>query len=217
MILGIYGAGALGREVLEIALDIQNVSARWDRFVYLADNAGDTQKDGIEIVSPEEFAGLEEESEVVIAVGEPFSREKMLKKAKELSINIAMPLIHPSSRVVKDTKIGRGTVIAYGCCISFSVDIGENVYLQPGCGAGHNVVIGNNSVISAGVRIAGYVHVGENTYIGLTVPVRDRVTIGKGCIVSMGSVVQRDIPDNVIAMGNPARAIKPNIEHKLFG
>ena len=38
MILGIYGAGALGREILEIARDINSTSDRWEDFVYLVDN-----------------------------------------------------------------------------------------------------------------------------------------------------------------------------------
>ena len=159
---------------------------------------------------------LKESKEIIIAVGEPFAREQMMKKVLDLEIPLAHPLIHPSAKINSNCQIGMGTVIGYSTIVSFDAQIGNNVYIQPGCGVGHEASIGRNCVISAGVRIAGCVSIGKNTYIGLSVPVRDRISIGQGCIVSMGSVVQRDIPDNMIAMGNPARPMKPNDEHKLF-
>ena len=174
MVLGIYGAGALGREILEIAEDINNTSDRWEDFVYLVDNSRERRKDGLEIYSPEAFAKLEEHKEVVIAIGEPFAREKMMKKILGLGISLAYPLIHPSAKVNSACQIGVGTVIGYSTIISFDAQIDNNVYIQPGCGVGHEASIGRNCVISAGVRIAGCVSIGKNTYIGLSVPVRDR-------------------------------------------
>ena len=46
--------------------------------------------------------------------------------------------------------------------------------------------------------------------------VKQLLTIGKSSIVGMGSVVQRDIPDEVIVLGNPARVLKRNEEKKVF-
>ena len=216
MVLGIYGAGALGREILEIVEEVNEVNFRWDRVVYLVDQSDEKEKNGLEVISPETFAGYDMDKEVVIAVGEPFARWKMREKIQRMECKLAEPIIHPSCKVSRDATIQNGTVVSYGNCISFNSQIGENVYIQPSGGIGHDAYIGDNSVISAGVRVAGHTKIGRNVYIGLMVPIRDRVSIGEGSIVSMGSVVQRDIPENVIAMGNPARVIKPNVEHKLF-
>jgi len=46
--------------------------------------------------------------------------------------------------------------------------------------------------------------------------VKDQVRIGDGVIVGMGSVVFNDLPDNVIALGNPARPMRPNLEQRVF-
>ena len=42
------------------------------------------------------------------------------------------------------------------------------------------------------------------------------ISIGNDTIVGMASVVHRDIPDNVIALGNPARPMKNNDDHRVF-
>ncbi len=45
---------------------------------------------------------------------------------------------------------------------------------------------------------------------------RQGISIGNDTIVGMGSVVHRDIPNDVIALGNPARPMKKNEEHRVF-
>ena len=71
-------------------------------------------------------------------------------------------------------------------------------------------------VISSMVNIGGKTVIGRNTYIGMGALVKDQVRIGDGVIVGMGSVVFNDLPDNVIALGNPARPMRPNLEQRVF-
>ena len=81
---------------------------------------------------------------------------------------------------------------------------------------GHDVAIGENSVISSMVNMGGGCVVGHNTYIGMGALIKEGVTIGSNSIIGMGSVVYNDIPDEVIALGNPARVVRKNIEKKVF-
>lgn len=64
--------------------------------------------------------------------------------------------------------------------------------------------------------MGGGSEIGEGTYIGMNVPIREKVKIGANSIVGMGSVVQKDIPENVIALGNPARTMKHKENSKVF-
>jgi acetyltransferase-like isoleucine patch superfamily enzyme len=50
----------------------------------------------------------------------------------------------------------------------------------------------------------------------MSVPIKEGSMIGKNTIVGMGSVVLRDLPDDVIALGNPARPMKKNENHRVF-
>ena len=52
------------------------------------------------------------------------------------------------------------------------------------------------------------VHIGENVWLGAGVIVLPGVTIGDGCVIGAGSVVTKDIPANVVAVGNPCRVLR---------
>ena len=73
----------------------------------------------------------------------------------------------------------------------------------------HNSIIGEGVHICPGVHIGGHVNIGTASWIGIGSCVADRVTIGSGSVVGAGSVVVKDIPDGVLAYGNPARVIRP--------
>ena len=52
------------------------------------------------------------------------------------------------------------------------------------------------------------IHIKKNAWIGARVSILPGVTIGENAIVGTGSIVTKDIPDNAVAVGNPARVIK---------
>ena len=87
--------------------------------------------------------------------------------------------------------------------------IGDNVMFGPNvtlCTAGHP--------IEPELRRQVYqynfpIHIEENVWIGAGVIVLPGVTIGKNSVIGAGSVVTRDIPENVVAMGTPCRVARP--------
>jgi UDP-3-O-[3-hydroxymyristoyl] glucosamine N-acyltransferase len=90
------------------------------------------------------------------------------------------------------------------------VDVGENVIIGSLCNISHNCIIRKNSVITAGVILCGSVVIEENVWLGMNVTVLNKVVIGRGAKIGIGSVVTRDIPNNTLAYGCPAK-IKKNI------
>ena len=50
--------------------------------------------------------------------------------------------------------------------------------------------------------------IGDNVWIGGNTTINPGVTIGSNVVIGSGSVVTRDIPDNVVAAGNPARVLR---------
>lgn len=88
------------------------------------------------------------------------------------------------------------------------VVIGENVMCAPNVSlytAGHPVhPDSRNSGYEYGIAIT----IGNNVWIGGNVIVNPGVTIGNNVVIGAGSVVTKDIPDNVIAVGNPCRIIR---------
>jgi len=217
MILGIYGSGGLGREVLDLTHQINLVAEKWEKIVFINDFKEEHVINGTRVFTFDEFKAnfTASVAKVVIAVGEPKARQALREKVMANNYEL-QTLIHPSAFVGAETKIGDGSVVQFGSFVSCNVIIGMNVYIQLNSSVGHDSIIGNDAVISSFVGISGDCKIGERAYIGVSVPVKEKISIGKDSIVGIGSAVLRDIPENVIAMGIPARVMKNNDDGRVF-
>jgi len=108
--------------------------------------------------------------------------------------------------------IGSNSVVMLG--LERDTFIGKNVKIGALCNIGHDVIIEDGTLIINGTKILGFAQIGKKTIINLGVRIRERVKIGNGSIIGMGSNVVSDIPDNVVAYGNPCRIISKR-EHPL--
>ena len=84
----------------------------------------------------------------------------------------------------------------------------DNVFIGPNCGfytSGHPL---DYQTRNKGLEYAKPIKVGNNVWIGGNVIVLPGVTIGDNVVIGAGSVVTKDIPANVVAVGNPCKIIK---------
>lgn len=116
----------------------------------------------------------------------------------------------------------------YGCYCRIGHDtfINHNAYLMDGGGItiGHHCFIGPNCGMytathpvlaeerNQGLEKALPIVIGDNCWIGGDVTILPGVTIGSNTIIGAGSVVTKDIPSHVIALGNPCRVLRPITE-----
>lgn len=110
-------------------------------------------------------------------------------------------------------KIGNGTKIYGGNQHMFStepwiIEIGDNCHITS------DVLFlthdGGTLIIKEFVGdyiLTGSIIVGDNTYIGTRTTILPGIKIGSNCIIGAGSVVTRDIPDNSVVVGVPARVV----------
>lgn len=145
-------------------------------------------------------------SPLIISIGNNQIRKKI---AEKLDVEFGT-VIHPSAVVSPSAKIGEGTVIMPGAVINADAVIGKHCIINTGSTIDHECVIEDYCHIAPGVNISGCTTVGEGTWVGVGSCVIQCLHIGKNCMIGAGSVVVKDIPDSVIAFGNPCRVIKKN-------
>jgi maltose O-acetyltransferase len=124
----------------------------------------------------------------------------------------------------KDCFIEPDFFADYGC----NIHLGDKVYMNTGCVILDcaKVVLGNQVLMGPGVHIYAATHptdpqlrlqelelgkpitIGDNAWIGGRSVICPGVSIGKNSVIGAGSVVVKDIPDNVVAVGNPCRIVK---------
>ncbi len=102
--------------------------------------------------------------------------------------------IHPGAKIGKGFFIDHGN----GVVIGETAEIGDDVLLY------HQVTLGSKGGLSAGKR---HPTVGSHATIGAGAKILGAITIGENSVIGAGSIVTKDIPDNFVAVGNPAKLI----------
>lgn len=123
---------------------------------------------------------------------------------------------------------------SFHCDYGYNIHVGENFYANFDCVILDvcKVTIGRNCMLAPRVciytathpidskeRVSGLefgkpVTIGDNVWIGGNAVINPGVTIGDNVVIASGAVVVKDVPNNVIVGGNPAKIIR-NIERKL--
>ena len=115
----------------------------------------------------------------------------------------------------KNIHIGKNVFLNMGCKFQ---DQG-GIYIDDGALIGHNVVLATlNHAMSPedrGTMIPMPIHIGKNVWIGANATVLPGVTIGDSAIVAAGAVVTRDVPENAIVGGVPAKVMRTISEEEL--
>lgn len=140
-----------------------------------------------------------------IGIGDPIGKEHVYGKLIN-DFKLGPPIY--KEKLSSKNKIGDGTIICPGVIITTNVTIGKNVILNINCTVGHDVTIGDFSTVSPGAFISGNVSIGKRCYIGTGASIREKIEIGNDSTVGMGSVVIKNVENNTIVIGNPAKEKK---------
>lgn len=143
---------------------------------------------------------------VILGIGNCAARLRLAPVAREHGFALATA-VHPCTVVAEDVRMGAGTVVAGGAVINPGTILGENVIVNTGAVVDHDCVVGDGAHICPGTRLAGDVKVGRGAWVGIGATVIEKVRIGAGAFIGAGAVVIRDVPDNVVVAGVPARLL----------
>jgi len=155
--------------------------------------------------------------DLVAAIGDNWQRRKIYLELIEKCPNLRFPIIkHPSAIVASSAEIGNGAAILAGSHVGPGSRVGEFCILNTGSSIDHDCIMHNFSSIAPGVSTGGLVQIGECSAIGVGASISDRISIGRHTLVGTGAVVVRDVPDLVVAYGNPARVQRSRREGESY-
>lgn len=161
------------------------------------------QEDIVNLISIYEIEGC------LITIGDNWSRKKIYHQVSNLAPDLLWPnAIHPSVIIASFVSLGKGILAMAGVIINSGATLGDFTNFYTNCNVEHDCQLDDFSSISAGVVLGGKVKIGKYSAIALNATVFDRLTIGENTVIGAASLVTKNIPDNVLAYGNPARIIR---------
>lgn len=214
-ILAICGLGGSGKEILDLAERVND--ERWEKIIFIDKSVNEAVFIGYDVYTFEEVREKlsSDEVEFIISVGDVYLRKKIYNQIIGAGYHLAT-IVAPGVNVPKTTVLGQGVIVRDNVYISVDVVLEENVMIQPNAVVGHDVRVGMHSIVSAQSVLAGGVVVGELTYIALGCMIKELVKIGSDTIVSMGTVVNRNIDADIIVRGNPVEIVSKNYLKSAF-
>ena len=143
----------------------------------------------------------------IVAIGNPVARNRAARQLRDAGIPLAT-LVHPAAAVAPDVALGEGTVVMACAAINPGSTVGECVIVNTGAVVDHDCTLGSFVHVCPGATLAGTVAVGDGTWIGVGATVTNNVRVGRWVMVGAGALVLRDVPDEVVVVGSPARVLR---------
>ena len=156
------------------------------------------------------FSYLTQEISLVNGLGSVDSkkhRQQIFEKFKEAGYFFCN-VIHDSAILAKDVSYGEGLQVMAGAVIQPGCKLGSNIIINTRASIDHDCIINNHVHIAPGVIISGGVVIGEGTHIGTGAVIIQGVKIGAGSVVGAGAVVLKDVGDNTVVVGVPAKVVR---------
>ena len=138
------------------------------------------------------------------SVGNTVPRE-MASRAAEAAGLQPFTVVHPTAILSPFATLGPGTVVLPGAVVNPNVTTGPHTIINSNATIEHEAALGPFVHIAPGATVLGRVIIQERTHIGAGAVIRQGASIGKDVMVGAGAVVASDLPDEVRAVGVPAR------------
>lgn len=143
------------------------------------------------------------------SIGNTALREKLYFMLK--SIGFILPaIIDKSSNIGSGIWLGAGIYAGKNTVVNAKSTIKDMAIINTGAIIEHGCCINEFTHIGPGAVLCGDVKIGARTHVGANATVIQGVTIGDNSIIGAGSIVVHDMPDKVIAYGNPCKVVRNN-------
>lgn len=206
-LIGVYGAGGFGREVLPMVRD-QYIGAAYA----LIDDA---RADGRKVISFDSFLESPADAKsMVFAVADSAVRRRLVEKCLDAGLTDFPRLRAHPSVILDNVEIGQGAILCPFTTLTSDIRIGAFFHANAYSYVMHDCVIGDYVTFAPAVKCNGNIVIEDHVYVGAGAVIKQGLPgrplrIGHGAVIGMGAVVTKDVPPGATMVGNPARRMQP--------
>ena len=142
-----------------------------------------------------------------ISIGDNKKRKKWFKKLEENRLEI-INVIDKTAVISKNVTLEKGIFVGKLAIINSDVRLGDNIVVNTKALLEHGVRVDSHSNISTNTTINGDVQIGQGSFIGSSSVINGQLRIGNNVMIGSGSVVIKDVEDNCVVAGVPAKLIR---------
>jgi sugar O-acyltransferase (sialic acid O-acetyltransferase NeuD family) len=191
----IIGSGGFGREVYHHILSDIDAEIKF----FVNDEYADETSAALSTLDINEY-------EVLIAVGSPHHRQKILNSLPDATKFFSF--VHSSAIVLDEfIKVGKGSVICAGSILTTNIVIGDHCHLNLQTTIGHDCRIGDFFTTAPGAKISGNCNIGNRVYFGTNACVKEKINICDDVTIGLNSGVVKHITESGTYVGTPAKLI----------
>lgn len=203
----IIGAGTYGEAMCELA-EILGYEVKG-----FYDEDDEKQKEivmGIRVIG--KFSKLSEneikDNSFIVAIGNNKIRHKIMEKINKFN-GITPTLIHPRAIISESAIIGKGVYIQANAYIWTKVKISDFCIISPNTVIAHHSTIGKACLVSTLTGVGASINIEDKVFIGMGCTIVTGMhTVGENSIIGAGAVVLRDVDENSVYAGVPAKKIR---------
>lgn len=205
--LVIIGFSAGGIELVEYVQQINCTDKEWEIVGFIDEKIKEGEYKNNKILGSWEWLDKNDPSDLyfICSIGDPEIKSRAVARLKNDYNAKFSSIIHPTAVLPDNVSIGEGSIIAPYSILQPHAKIGNHVFCGGGVYIGHDATINDFVTLNPGTIISGNVVVDSMAYFGTGSKVLQNIKIGYHSVVSAGSTVFNDVPDNTSVIGVPAR------------
>lgn len=204
----ILGAGGTGREICEMFEEVFDTKQfRLKGFLSDVLDKLDGFDTGFPMLGTIKDYGVKENDRFILAIGDVHGRRKIAENILSRGGKF-LNFIHPSAKVLKSAKIGEGVIIFPFAWVGANAELGDFCFINLHAACGHDVKLGKFSELAPYSAVAGGSQTGEECFLALHAVVAPKTVLGDRVVISQGSTVQKNQPDDKLIVGVPGKTLR---------